>query len=291
MPSTNRTSPAPVSRATARPRGAKIIPALGLACSLFFLPSGPVVAQKAPCLPFCDPMNLDVTSCCETPCLIAECDAFTECQKARRFAVNECVANECVGRGALGGCSAALNCSRSCNLRAGNCSDALRSGLQSTCGDCRIGRGAARRDCNRCRTGSKEPPVCRGVPELTDTTGSGCPERCSRLQPWIIECYGKCDDRCAGDRCAVAVCRRTCRDSICQVLRNTCVPEGASFRNVEQRGLHDDYLQCCGESRCAEDSEDDVICETTTSTTSSTSTTSTAKTKTTSTSSTSTTLR
>jgi len=267
MLSTKPTDGAPLSRASARRRG-RAIAALGFAFALLVRPLVPAGAARVPCFPECDPMN--PATCCTDDCLNAPCDAFRDCQVANRDAVTECVENDCLGRGLPGNCTSLLECSRNCQTLATNCTKALQSSLESDCGDCRIGRGSARRACNRCK--EKAPPACQIFE--ADTTGSRCQKECIRRQQWIGECYGKCDDRCAGDRCAFALCRGVCRDSICAQLRTQCV--GPTTAGDLQ------YRKCCRTEDCSKDALQTILCETTTSTTSSTSTSRTIQTTTTS---------
>jgi len=261
MLSTLRNDDAPVSRADARPRGVFVLALLGIACGLAVL-TPPVSAQRAPCLPFCDPMKPNDVDCCPT-CVTSACQEFRDCQLDNRTAVEDCVDDCLDGTVQPGNCNFALNCSRRCTQLNLNCARPLQESLEIGCGDCRIGRGAARRACNRCL--EKDPPVCDDL--LSDGTGSKCQKQCIRRVPWIAECYRKCDDRCANDRCALAVCRRGCRNSICNNLVGKCVD-----------GDDVEYQRCCRANDCSEDSLETLACASTTSTTSSTSSSSTAQT-------------
>ena len=269
MPSIVSHSDAPAGRAPARSRGALVLAALVLAVWLAAPRSA--AAQGIPCLT-CDPMNPVAGDCCpdfiESPCT-----DFFACQDANHTAIEDCVANECKVPARYAICSASLSCSRRCASRDGtNCSVQLRSDIQ-TAGACSIGRGTARRACNQCFGGSGSR-VCSGL--LKDTSGSTCQRDCIRGQPWIQECYRKCDARCANDRCATALCRASCRDSICLILQNTCSLEGPAQSNLNsvQRELRQQYKRCCDAGGCEEDDESTVICESTTTTSTSTSSTS-----------------
>lgn len=261
MPSTSRND-APVSRANARPRGAFVLAALGLACGLALLTRAPASAQRTPCLPFCDPMNPVATDCCPD-CVASPCQEFRECQLDNRTVVEECIDDCLDGTVQPGNCNFALNCSRRCAQLNLNCARPLQESLEIGCGDCRIGRNAARRACNRCQP--KDAPACSDL--LSDGTGSTCQKQCIRRVAWIGECYGRCGDRCAGDRCATGICRRGCRNSICNNLRSKCV-DGSDI----------EYQRCCRTHDCSRDSVDTLACETTSTTSSSSTSSSTQQT-------------
>jgi hypothetical protein len=244
-----------------------------LALALVALAGAAALAQQPPCLPGCDPMNPDPTFCCPT-LVDAPCDEYRICQEDNRTAVAQCVSDFCLGRGPLGGCTPQLRCSRDCAARTRNCAKDLRSSLQDA-GGCAIGQGTARRVCNGCGF-PQPPPVCSELD--VETSGSRCQRQCIVHQPWIRECYAKCGDRCAGDRCALAVCRQGCRDSICTILQNTCVPNGDRPRNGAQRALWREYGKCCANSDCSEDGSDTIVCESTSTTSTSSSTSSTRQT-------------
>jgi hypothetical protein len=260
MPSIPLIDDAPASRANARPRGAFVLAALVLLFGhVTFAPSAS--AQRPPCIPSCDPMNPDDADCCPA-CVDSACQEFRDCQVDNRTAVEGCI-DDCLG-GVIqpGNCNFALNCSRRCAQLNIDCAKGLQENLEIDCGDCRIGRGGARRACNRCV--DKEPPACQAL--LSDGTGSKCQKQCIRRTPWIGECYQRCADRCAKDRCAIGICRRGCRDSVCNNLANRCV-DGSDI----------EYQRCCRTEDCSGDSIDTLVCESTTSTTSSTSSSSTAQ--------------
>ena len=267
MPPITSNDDAPASRAHARPRGAFVLAALGLVFGLAVLSPEPASAQRAPCLPFCDPMNPDDADCCPD-CVDSACQEFRECQIDNRTVVEDCV-DGCLG-GVLqpGNCNFALNCSRRCAQLNLDCAGPLQESLEIGCGDCRIGRGAARRACNRCL--EKDPPVCKDL--LSDGTGSKCQKQCIRRVPWIAECYQRCEERCAKDRCAIGICRRGCRDSICNNLVSKCVDGG----DIE-------YQRCCRTEDCSADSLDTLTCESTSTTSTSSTTSSTSATTTTTT--------
>jgi len=249
-----------------------------LAFALLTLAGAPAAVQGQPCFPGCDPMN-PTGDCCPVAVVDAPCDAFFACQETNRTGVGACVERFCMGRGALGQCARALECSRQCTANNTiNCSKDLRSSLQTE-GACSIGRGTARRTCNGCFPEQQQPLVCSE--QFADTSGSTCQKQCIRAQPWIKECYAKCDDRCAKDRCAIAVCRRVCRNSICEILQNTCDLEGAVPGNAIQKKLQEAYIRCCDKSgECDVDSGDDITCESTSTTSTSTSSSSTRQTTT-----------
>jgi hypothetical protein len=267
-----------------RPRGAFVIAVLALGLWLFA--PGSAAAQGVPCLT-CDPTG----DCCPTDGFLdAPCTEFFACQDANHAAIEDCVSSQCKVPARYAICSAALSCSRRCAARDGtNCSVNLRTALQ-TAGSCSIGRGTARRACNRCIDGGGSR-VCSDL--MKDTSGSSCQRDCIRQQPWIQECYAKCDDRCADDRCAIALCRRSCRDSICQILQNTCSLEGpaqSSLHPVQQQ-LRRQYKRCCDAGGCEEDDESTVACESTTTTSTSSTTSSSSSTTTVQGSTTTTSLR
>jgi hypothetical protein len=256
MPSTSIPDhDAPASRAHARRRGVLVLAALALLLGLAVVAERPASAQRVPCLPGCDPTNPDAADCCPA-CVEGPCQEFRECQLDNRTVVEDCV-DDCLG-GVVqpGNCNFALNCSRRCAQLNLNCVKPLQETLEIGCGDCRIGRGAARRACNRCI--EKDPPVCNDL--LSDGTGSSCQKQCIQRTPWIGECYRRCEDRCANDRCAIAICRRGCRDSVCNNLVKRCV-DGSDI----------EYQRCCRTKDCSGDSMGTLTCESTTSTTSSTS--------------------
>jgi hypothetical protein len=262
MPSITLIDDAPASRANARPRGAFVLAALGLLFGLAVFVR-PASAQRAPCLPFCDPMNPDDADCCPD-CVDSACQEFRECQVDYRTGVEGCINESLDGTIQPGNCNFGLNRSRFCTTANNRrCADSLQENLEIGCGDCRIGRGAGRRACNRCLP--KDPPVCNDL--LSDGTGSKCQKQCIRRVPWIGECYRKCASRCANDRCATALCQRGCRNSICNNLVGKCVD-----------GTDPEYLNCCLTNDCSGDGLDTLSCESTTSTTSSTSSSSTAQT-------------
>jgi hypothetical protein len=255
MFSISRNDDAPVSRADARPRGALVLATLGLWAGLALLAPPLASAQRAPCLPFCDPMNPDPTDCCPE-CVTGACQEYRECQLDNRTRMEECIDGSLDGTVQPGNCNFALNRSRFCAIASNvNCAASLQESLEIGCGDCRIGRGAGRRACNRCLP--KDPPVCNDL--LADGSGSKCQKQCIRRVPWIGECYRRCDQRCAKDRCATAICRRGCRNSICNQLVNKCLD-----------GSDPQYLNCCLTNDCSADGVDTLSCQSTTSTTSST---------------------
>ena len=265
---------APDGRAAARPRGALVF--AGLMLSLWFLAPRWAVAQGVPCLDCKNPGQ-----CCPTDGFLdGPCASFFACQEESRAAIEECVDSRCKIPARYAICSGALTCSRKCTKEFGdNCSVNLRTSLQNA-GACSIGRGTARRACNDCTDGAASR-VCANL--MKDTSGSTCQRDCIRGQPWIQECYRKCGARCANDRCAIALCLRSCRDSICEILQNTCSLEGTaqSSLNSVQRQLRQQYKRCCDAAGgCEEDDESTVACESTTTTSTSSSTTSSSSTST-----------
>ena len=269
MPSTTCPSDVPVSRARLRLLGVAAM--LGVLAALL-----PPAAAREPCLPECDPMNRTSDACCPV-CTDQACSDFRDCQDDARLFIEDCVETRCK-RGTAGRCTITLDCVQGCRAGADDCSTRLKRSIQSDCGDCRIGKGAARRTCNFCTGGDKPAPACAGAGG--EGEGSSCQRQCVRRQPRIVDCYQKCQSRCEGDRCAIPICERACRDAVCRSLGKRCSPDNP---NTDVR-----YLKCCQNGECDGDGPDTIACETTTSTTSSTSTTKTTSTTTRTTSTTST---
>ena len=48
----------------------------------------------------------------------------------------------------------------------------------------------------------------------------GCQRRC--VEEIVGSCYEDCNDRCEGDRLALALCREGCRNAQCGLLRRAC---------------------------------------------------------------------
>jgi len=271
MPPITSNDDAPASRAHARPRGAFVLAALGLVLGLAAL-APYASAQRPKCDLSCgDPNNLT------DDCVSGPCQEFRDCQLEYREIRQTCIEDECLG-GVIqpGNCDFALNCSLRC-LPNENCAPLLQDDLESACGDCRVGRGTARRACNRC-VEQETPPACQSL--LSDGTGSKCQQQCIHGTPWIAECYKRCEDRCTKDRCVIAICRRGCRDSVCNNLVARCVGTGTEQKKSGYQG-------CClsSDGECSKDSVESLTCKSTstssTSTTTSTSGTSTSSTSTT----------
>ena len=262
MPSKTRTDPAPVSRA--RPPLLGIVPLAALLATLV----APAAAQRTPCLPGCDPMNR--TDACCPSCLGAACDDFRACQESNRLFVEDCVHPAC-DRGTAGRCTITLECVRGCRARVDDCTGRLKRNLQTDCGACRIGRGTARRTCDFC-TGRDSRPAAACAGDGGEGDGSSCQRQCIRRQQRVKDCYQKCNSRCEGDRCAIPICERACRDAVCASLAKRC---SLGNPKTDRR-----YIKCCQDpdQDCDEDGADTIACETTTSTTSSTSTTATTST-------------
>jgi len=290
MFSTTGTRSVPVSRGIPRRRAPRPTPARALLVVLLVVAVAPTAAKQPSCFPDCDPMNPVEQDCCPADLLDVPCRDFLTCQEENRATVEECVNRACHVPRRYAECEKALECSRQCATLTTNCSKTLRTSLQDA-GACAIGRGAARRACNRCfPEEADEPRVCSELAAATTPPSSRCQKNCIRHQPWIKECYAKCDDRCADDPCAVALCQRSCRDSICELLQNTCSPDGDIPTGGIQRDLRLQYTKCCGESGCDDDSAENITCESTSTTSTSSSSSSSLQTTTTSLRTTTTTL-
>lgn len=282
-PTTTSTCDDPGSRARARPPGARRAFLSALTLAVLVLAVAPAIAQTQSCLPGCDPMNFDSIACCP-PCLGSACAGFDDCKEDYRAFVEDCVQRRCDARGTAGRCTITLDCVRQCRVEGPTCTKRVRRLVEDFCPDCRIGRGAARRACNRCFGSNDLAPACAGTG--SEGSGSACQRQCIRRQSLVVDCYQKCRERCDGDLCAVHICERACRDATCGQLRSRC-----SLEN--ETGGEPAYLACCDrEGDCDGDGAATISCEPTTTTTTSSSTTSSSSTtvQTVSTTTTSTTL-
>jgi len=128
-----------------------------------------------------------------------------------------------------------------------------------------------------------------GSPTTTTTapptpTGSACQRQCIRNV--ARSCYDDCQSSCNGDKDALQICQRACRNGQCNQLRSQCVPANLDiFAGNNPRGLNQQYFICCKNNGrqqgdpesggdCEDDDQDSLSCQPTTTTTSSTSSTS-----------------
>lgn len=184
-------------------------------------------------------------------CLQAARNAFASCVAACPAFAGFCaITHDCVNRCRDGITRARAVCERT-----------FRSHFRRRCAGGRLCLATARRARRQC---------IRECPRRTAASASrAAVDRCA-CQPRCIvgivgECFSDCEDRCEGDRLALAICRRGCRDAACVPLEDACTTKRDRPRSPYQR--------CC--TACG-NCQSDVDCETTTSTTATTSSTTTA---------------
>jgi len=200
-------------------------------------------------------------------CATGLIDDRDACVKAARNEFASCVAgcpafagfcaitHDCVNRCRDGITSAQAVCERT-----------FRSHFRRRCAGgrlCLVTARRARRQCIR-----KCPPGTAASASPAAVDRCACQPRC--IVGIVGECFSDCEDRCEGDRLALAICRRGCRDAGCVPLMDACTTKRDRARSPYQR--------CC--TACG-NCQSDVDCVTTTSTTTTTRSTTTATTTTT----------
>jgi len=149
------------------------------------------------------------------------------CDKCPTFAGHCTITHECVDRFRAVRARADERCERS-----------FKTQLVRVCGRdgarfCLKAARVARRGCLKsCRHRSGVNPTpniqcTEASPEgessttcLTSSLDDGSEDGCVRR--FVGDCYDECDDRCEGDRVALALCRRGCRNASCGRLRKSC---------------------------------------------------------------------
>jgi hypothetical protein len=252
---------------------------------MLLLPGRPTARAGGQCRAMCPQTYIDtlLAQCplcsrdvvnARTACLGGLSDAFQNCTDA-------CLPFP-------GRCTLTLECVNACRtarqVQRARCERRFNHQLRVACDvslPCLVAASQARRDCRK---------SCRGGTPLTTTTTTvlpaaevrGCAQDTQRQCVFQVAapCYGQCDDRCGGNSIALNICRRGCRNAVCKLLRAAC-----TFNDRAQSAPYRRRCDACGD--CAEELDQAVDCEvTTTSTTRSTTTTNTTSTSTSTTSTT-----
>jgi hypothetical protein len=92
--------------------------------------------------------------------------------------------------------------------------------------------------------------------------GDRCFTACLRRLDSVDDCYDDCADACEGDRIALEICRRSCRNASCLAVKAKCT---INENNKDQ--IDPQYLKCCSRQGDCRD-PGDAACEVTTTSTS-----------------------
>jgi hypothetical protein len=249
----------------------------------------------------CNQAGVDCSSCPGLDDAISGRDDCLDCLKG------SCASGDmpsffdtCTGQCASpkpGVCALNLTCVRRCRVQLGmhqqQCRTRFQKQVRSVCRLVACGADPnyfvtakrQRRQCERaCKTEGATATRAAPAPAVDATPvaplqSSGLPPGCNCQQKCIRgnvgKCYDDCNSACMGDRDALNLCQRACRNAQCAALRKACASDSAS-PSISYAAC---CSQCASSGACDEDKDMEEICTPTTSTTS-TSTTSTSSTTT-----------
>ncbi|HJQ83292.1 MAG TPA: hypothetical protein VKA21_04405 [Candidatus Binatia bacterium] len=137
------------------------------------------------------------------------------------------------------------DCRRARAAGRGACERALHARLQKCPGCLSDARGARRECIQTCRSAcgtacrSTATAVSEVVPPSAAAPAAACLCQTRCVLDLVSSCYADCADRCEGDRLALGICQRGCRDAQCSRLEAACT-DGETATKA--------YRDCC--TRC-----------------------------------------
>jgi len=247
------------------------------------------------CDPTCDDQLSDAVdgqdSCLS--CLAGDCSSDMTLNPAGQTFFQICT-NQCASP-APGVCALNLTCVRTCReqlfFKQQGCNTRFRNQVRAICRQVACGSDVnyfrtAKQQLRQCRRACKTNPeaaVARVAPQVETATavplqsggapvGCNCQQQCIRTI--VGNCFNQCQSACRGDRDALNLCQRACKNAQCASLRRACASDASNPAAS--------YAACCSQcsasGACDDDLDAESLCTPTTTTTTTTTSTSTSST-------------
>lgn len=231
-----------------------------IACAAALVGVMPARAGSLRCIKQCDLGKKSNTNCCSAayhPEIATVCDGYNACRRSAVTAFELCVANpsHCspkeAGRCTLKLETCVLPCRKTYSKALSACRGNLKTTARQPCGtaDLRSRRNvdALARACGTCladdnKIGRPRVPFRKG-----DLDPEHCQEQCIARIPTVAGCNHRCEENCNGDRFALSICRRACRNLGCPRYASLCAGSGPKVDRA--------YLRCCAreDSECSDE--------------------------------------
>lgn len=228
---------------------------IALAALMLIASAMPRDAHSFPaCIAKCDLKQKSLTNCCTLhPQLVSACGDYNTCRQDAADEFAGCVASRngaCAPTDA-GRCTLKVercvgNCQATYSLELRACENTLKTDASDAlvCGEGMIhGRRdlrAVARACQSCGVFTR--PALPFAPPP-----SNCQEACIARIPSIASCNDNCRERCEGNRFALSICLKACRNLACPSAKQRCTKDGPL--------IDPKFRRCCVGS-CPVDVED-----------------------------------